>query len=93
METVVSMKDVLLAWISKNKRYATNNLKMHKDIFDILFYLLLEEFIDRTSDEVLEELIDNVCTKYQKNVICESTIEQFKQIIMNNKKIFTEEDN
>lgn len=85
METVVSMKDVLLAWISKNKKYATNNLKQHKDVFDILFYLLLEEFIEKTSDDILEELIDNVCAKYQTSVICESTIDQFKQIILKNK--------
>jgi hypothetical protein len=65
---------------------------MHKDIFDILFYLLLEEFIDRTDNETLEELIDNVCSKYQRSVICESTIEQFKQIIMNNRKMFTEDE-
>ena len=85
MEPVVSMKEVLLAWISKNKKYATNNLKQHKDVFDILFYLLLEEFINNSTDEILESLIDNVCKKYQTSVICESTIEQFKQIILKNK--------
>lgn len=85
MESVVSMKDVLLTWISKNKKYATNNLKQHKDVFDILFYLLLEEFIEGATEEHLEVMIDSVCKKYQKSVVCDSTIEQFKQIIMSNK--------
>lgn len=92
METTTNMKDVLLAWISKNKRYATNNLKMHKDIFDILFYLLLEEFIIKVPEDELEELINNVCNKYKKSVICESAIDQFKQIILCNKKIFMEDE-
>jgi len=90
MESVVNIKDVILTWISKNKRYATNNLKQHKDIFDILFYLLLEEFINNASEEQLELMIDSVCVKYQKDAICESTIEQFKEIIMRNKKPVTE---
>jgi hypothetical protein len=52
--------------------------------------LLLEEFINNASEEQLELMIDSVCVKYQKDAICESTIEQFKEIIMRNKKPVTE---
>ena len=82
----VTMKDVVLSWIGQNKKYATNNLKQHKDVFDILFYLLLEEFIEKASEEDLEAMVDSVCVRYQKSTICEVTIEQFKNIIMKNKE-------
>lgn len=82
----VTMKDVVLSWIGQNKKYATNNLKQHKDVFDILFYLLLEEFIEKASEEDLEAMVDRVCVRYQKSTICEVTIEQFKNIIMKNKE-------
>lgn len=81
----VCMKDVVLAWIKQNKKYATNNLKQHKDIFDVLFYLLLEEFINDSDENRLEEMVERVCTKYQRSVICDVTIEEFKKIILKNK--------
>lgn len=82
----VSMKDVVLSWISQNKKFATNNLKMHKDVFDVLFYLLLEEFI-KDSDEVeLEQMVDKVCLQYQRMHICNITIGEFKKIILKNKE-------
>lgn len=86
----VTMKDVVLSWISQNKKYATNNLKQHKDVFDILFYLLLEEFIKESTEEILETKIDNVCERYQRSVICEATIEEFKKIIVKSKNKIVE---
>lgn len=83
----VSMKDVVLSWISQNKKFATNNLKMNKDVFDVLFYLLLEEFIRDANEFELEQMVDNVCLKYQKMQICNVTIDEFKKIILRSKEI------
>lgn len=83
----VSMKDVVLSWISQNKKFATNNLKMNKDVFDVLFYLLLEEFIKDTDDFELEKMVDRVCIKYQRMQICNVTIDEFKKIILKNKEV------
>lgn len=60
---------------------------MNKDVFDVLFYLLLEEFIRDANEFELEQMVDNVCLKYQKMQICNVTIDEFKKIILRSKEI------